>query len=166
MTKAKTPAAEADLPDAPVEAEAPPPAPEAVQKAVVEGAAPDAPDDPAEALPPAPEPEPEPDLGAEVVTLDCRAFPGFILAQGGTARRKGWAPGYELSASAAGGRGGQVMKLYTSGRRGGPIEWRPTNIADELLADDWEMTLTRAQLQAAFDRQNAPDAAASATAEG
>ncbi len=74
-------------------------------------------------------------------TIVTRAFPGLLLAHGGIARRKAWAPGFELTASAAGGRGGQKMKLFTSGNRGGQMEWRPVNIADDLLADDWEVSL-------------------------
>lgn len=100
--------------------------------------------------------EPQAEGTTDLVDIQTRAFPGFMLTYGGTARRKAWAPGFFVSASAAGGRGGQKMKLFTSGNRGGQTEWRPANIADDLLADDWEMTLTQAQLDAAFAAQNAP----------
>lgn len=66
-------------------------------------------------------------------------FPGFSLRAGHRARRASWAPGYELSVEAARGRAGGTTRFMTSGGRGGLVEWAPKNLADELLADDWQV---------------------------
>lgn len=100
---------------------------------------------------PAPKPkpaaeEPEADPEPQETTLRTRAFPGPLLAFGGRARRAGWAPGYELTAENAADRTGRNMKLMTSGSRSGPIEWKPLHLADELIADDWEITVPNDQL--------------------
>lgn len=100
---------------------------------------------------PAPKPSPLPDQqeaepDPDVTVIHTRAFPGPLLAFGGRARRAGWAPGYELTAENAADRTGRNMKLMTSGSRSGPVEWKPANLADELLADDWEVIVTSDQI--------------------
>lgn len=75
--------------------------------------------------------------------IDTRYFPSPLLATGHRARRRAWAPGYELLVASAGGRTGQKLRLMTTGGRGGQVEWKPANMADELMADDWEAILTK-----------------------
>ncbi|GAB1361836.1 hypothetical protein MASR1M32_10720 [Rhodobacter sp.] len=79
--------------------------------------------------------EPAPDA-AEAVN-PYRPFPAAFLLAGDRARRAEWGPGYELMAANAGGRSGAKLTLLVTGFRSGPIEWKPKNMADELLAQDW-----------------------------
>jgi hypothetical protein len=85
---------------------------------------------------------PEPDT----TVIRTRAFPGPLLAFGGRARRAGWAAGFEISAQNAADRTGRKMKLMITGNRAGPIEWKPEHLADELVADDWEVVVANDQL--------------------
>lgn len=127
---AKKPVADAELPVA--DAEVP------VAAAEVSNAA-DA------ALPaPAAADEWTPSFQAGDILMNEITFPGFSLRTGHRARRASWAPGYELSVQTAQGRSGRTTRFMTSGGRGGLVEWAPKNLADELLADDW-------QVIAAFD---------------
>lgn len=91
-------------------------------------------------------PEPEAEPAPDQTVIRTRAFPGPLLAFGGRARRAGWGPGFEISAQNAGDRTGRKMKLMISGYRAGPIEWKPEHLADELVADDWEVVVANDQL--------------------
>lgn len=100
---------------------------------------------------PAPKPKPvkdapEPEIAPDEQVIRTRAFPGPLLAFGGRARRQGWAPGFEITAQNATDRTGRNMKLMISGYRAGPIEWKPEHLADELVADDWEVIVPNDQL--------------------
>lgn len=68
-------------------------------------------------------------------------FPAAALAAGQRARRAAWAPGFELVAAEAGGRNGQRLRLMTTGTRCGMVEWKPPHMADELLAQDWQVVV-------------------------
>jgi hypothetical protein len=91
--------------------------------------------------------DPEAETTPAETTIDTRIFPGPALAFGGRARRRGWAPGYELTAQNASDRTGRKMQLMTTGARSGPIEWKPAHLADELMADDWQLTIPNDQLE-------------------
>ena len=101
---------------------------------------------------PAPKPKPakaddEVDPAPAETTIHTRIFPGPALAFGGRARRAGWQPGYELTAQNANDRTGRKMQLMTTGARSGPVEWKPAHLADELMADDWEVTVPNDQME-------------------
>ena len=66
-------------------------------------------------------------------------FPTELLAQGHQARRLSWAPGYCILVTSVGGRSGKKLRLMSAGGRSGQVEWQPYNMADELMADDWEV---------------------------
>lgn len=83
--------------------------------------------------------------------MDTRYFPSPLLATGHRARRASWAPGYELLVASAGGRSGQKLRLMIMGGRSGQIEWKPQNMADELMADDWQAILVEPTMVAGTD---------------
>jgi hypothetical protein len=97
---------------------------------------------------------PVPEIAPDEQVIRTRAFPGPLLAFGGRARRQGWAPGYELTAQNASDRTGRNMKLMTTGSRAGPVEWKPQHLADELVADDWEVIIPSDQLTTFLAIQN------------
>lgn len=101
---------------------------------------------------PAPKPKPVketpvPEIAEDEQVIRTRAFPGPLLAFGGRARRQGWAPGFEITAQNATDRTGRNMKLMITGHRAGPIEWKPEHLADELVADDWEVIVPNDQME-------------------
>lgn len=107
----------------------------------------------------APKPKPvkdvvAPEIGPDEQVIRTRAFPGPLLAFGGRARRQGWAPGFEITAQNATDRTGRTMKLMISGHRAGPIEWKPEHLADELVADDWEVIIPNDQMEIFLGVQN------------
>jgi hypothetical protein len=107
----------------------------------------------------APKPKPAKEDPADTPVPDesvirTRAFPGPLLAFGGRARRTGWAAGFEITAQNATDRTGRTMKLMISGNRAGPIEWKPEHLADELVADDWEVTVPNDQMATFLSIQN------------
>lgn len=109
-------------------------------------AAPDAQGGASDPNPDANPPQAEPTEGTLVIRT--RTFPGIFLTHGGRARRAIWAPGYELVAAANRGRSGGASRILTTGSRAGLIDWQPRNLADDLLADDWEVHITPSQLEA------------------
>lgn len=100
-----------------------------------------------DANPPAPAPEVQGDP-SPLIVIPTRTFPGIFLAHGGRARRQSWAPGFELVAAASRGRSGGMSRILTTGSRAGLVEWNPRHLADDLLADDWEVSMDAAAMEA------------------
>jgi hypothetical protein len=100
---------------------------------------------------------PEPTEGLRIIQT--RVFPGTFMVHGGRARRNAWAPGFELVAEARQSRTGGRARILITGSRAGLIPWNPPDMADHLLADDWEVHITPSQLEAVERALGAQDPA-------